>query len=226
MNPTRRDAPVTPPGIWAVGAKWSARAVDEKTERLFLAFFVCELAQRKKFNTEFNSKSSELGRRFGLSGGIGPAANVNPSRVAWGVWSPRLINKTPDETEFVVQVMKHGLDALALQFPQASIGVEDWLRLGGVSHTASLKPVTMGLFSAAAQVDVAAGRTEATVRSLFDSFVLPIKNLLVTACDDPVEGSARQFHPNDHGIDMNWWYRPKDPIGVPPYLFYDFEVTG
>lgn len=200
------------------------RAVDEKTERLSLAFFVCKLAQRKKFNTAFNSKSSELGRRFGLSGGIGPAANVNPSSVAWGVWSPKLINKTSDETAFVVQVMKQGLDALGVEFPQASIGVEDWLRLSGVSHPASLKPVTMGLFSAGAQVDVAAGRTEVTVRSLFDSFVLPIKNLLVTECEDPMEGSARKFHPNDHGIDMNWWCEPRGPVGVPPYLFYDFRV--
>jgi hypothetical protein len=226
MDATMCKVPATPPGIWAVGARWYSRPVDAKTDRVSIAFFVCEIAQRKKFDTEFNSKGSELGRRFGFSGGVGPAAKVEPSHVAWGVWSPKLINTTLDEAEFVVLVMKHGLDALAAQFPQASIGVEDWLQHSGVSHPANLKPVTMGLFSAGAQVNVAAGTTHSVATGLFDSFVSPTRHLLVAECDDPSKGSAREFHPNDHGIDMNWWRGAKSPIGFSPYLFYDFEVTG
>jgi hypothetical protein len=210
--------PSVPSGIWAVGARCFKKYVNDSTERLSMSFFVCEYAQRRKFDTKFNSATNELGSIFGIEGGVGPAAKVAPNHIAWGVWNSKLLNKTPEETEFVVYVMKHGLNELASQFPHASFAVDDWLRMMGIMYPTNLKSVTLGVFSAGMQVEIAVDEVEATALRMFDAFVVPIKSLV-----ESTGNSARQFHPNDAGLDMNkWWVKGST---VPQYIFYDFKGT-
>ena len=120
--------------------------------------------------------------------------------------------------------MANGMAAVQNEFPSASLTVEDWMSALGLKYPRNMKYITVGIFPVGMEIEVAQQDVDLTMRRAFDTFVSPVKGLIIDD-GDPADGVAREFQANDAGLDMNKWFKNRSSMNDPPYLFYDFEVT-